>query len=457
MRILSLIFSAATVISLGLTAAHITTAAATAQSYSNQSVNGENVKAAYFNGGRFEQTSPKVWKEYANSGGPRFTFRETHRDAWSVYLRDDSRNGDLQIDVHRKMISAGWNGGARSDLYPVTRFKAGSSAPQIRPLNRGNSSSSGGKVTLYQHCDYTGYRVSLPVGSFSLSSLEAKGMQNDDVSSIKVTPGYKVVIYQDAGYRGARRTLEGNTSCLTTYGMNDEISSVKVMSRSSSGTSNPRPTSTPRPTPPPRPAANTEQTCYNLIQGKVAWNRSGSKSWSSGNVKDLCSGTRNPAATRDCFTRGINMGKGWAAATASCKSNTNSFRGSYSPPSNSGSNAPINKSGNLACVCTGSGCGNGAIGGNYGDVFTKVSSSYAKAKFTPHSSTGWTCAVPSKTSGSGGPLACYCKGYCGNGGIGADPKTLRLGISQSSLTDYYGGGKKGNRTGWVCGNYRGDN
>lgn len=207
------------------------------------------------------------------------------------------------------------------------------------------------------------------------------------------------------------------------------------------------------PTPPTRPSVNQEQACYNLIQGKVAWDQSGNKKWADSNVKNLCKGTVNPAATRDCFKRGIAQGKGWSVATQSCKSNTSSFSGgstSNPAPTVTGNS---NGSGNMACACTGSACGSGGIGGNQGDVFSHISPAKVKSKF--ESGSGWTCAVPSKISGSNGPLACFCNGYCGNGGIGANPKTFRLGVSESSLNEYYGGGKKGNPTGWVCGNYRG--
>jgi len=46
---------------------------------------------------------------------------------------------------------------------------------------------------------------------------------------------------------------------------------------------------------------------------------------------------------------------------------------------------------------------------------------------------------------------------CGNGGvgIGADPNTFDLGLTQSTIDSKYGGGKPGNKTGWLCGSYRG--
>lgn len=109
----------------------------------------------------------------------------------------------------------------------------------------------------------------------------------------------------------------------------------------------------------------------------------------------------------------------------------------------------------MDCVCTGSACGNDAIGGDQGDIFTKVSPAEVKDSFQTNPNTGWTCVVPAETRGSGGPLGCYCQDYCGNGGIGADPNYIDLGLSQATVDANYGGGEAGNQTGWLCGTYRG--
>jgi len=110
---------------------------------------------------------------------------------------------------------------------------------------------------------------------------------------------------------------------------------------------------------------------------------------------------------------------------------------------------------NMACSCTASACGNNAIGGNQGDIFSGLSQTTVNELFLTNPNTGWTCVVPKKIRGSGGPLGCFCAGYCGNGGIGADPNYFDLGLSQDKVNKLYGGGKPGNRTGWLCGKYRG--
>jgi hypothetical protein len=84
-----------------------------------EAVNGRNLSRADFAQGRFEQESGG-WTEFGAGGEPRFRFEETGRDDWSVYLLDRSRNFQIQLDVHRRMITLSANGGPRGDLYPIT-------------------------------------------------------------------------------------------------------------------------------------------------------------------------------------------------------------------------------------------------------------------------------------------------------------------------------------------------
>lgn len=110
----------------------------------------------------------------------------------------------------------------------------------------------------------------------------------------------------------------------------------------------------------------------------------------------------------------------------------------------------------MHCSCAELGCGRYPITGGSGDIFTNVSTENVKTKFQAAGNTGWNCVVPAVTNGSGGPKACFCKGYCGGGGVGGDPNSFNLGLSPDIVAHSYGGGKPGNQTGWLCGDYRGD-
>lgn len=86
------------------------------------------------------------------------------------------------------------------------------------------------QVTVYQHCNYGGYKVEMPEGEYTLSDFKShdKDLKNDDVSSIVVEQGYKVTLYADANYKGQKLTITDNTDCLVNDRFNDIMSSIKV-------------------------------------------------------------------------------------------------------------------------------------------------------------------------------------------------------------------------------------
>jgi uncharacterized protein YecT (DUF1311 family) len=65
-----------------------------------------------------------------------------------------------------------------------------------------------------------------------------------------------------------------------------------------------------------------EQRCFEAGQGKVAWNREGSKAWNEANLRALCRGTTNPAATLACFSDAIRTHNDWARGIQSCAAGT---------------------------------------------------------------------------------------------------------------------------------------
>lgn len=117
----------------------------------------------------------------------------------------------------------------------------------------------------------------------------------------------------------------------------------------------------------------------------------------------------------------------------------------------------------LNCVCLEANCGKGGTEGVQGDIFADVEPDAVKSAFKPKPKTGWACVVPPKASGSGGPKGCFCQGKTATVGCGADEAVpaiggLRnefgLGLSPEEIDKNYGGGKAGNKTGWLCGNVR---
>jgi beta-glucanase (GH16 family) len=89
------------------------------------------------------------------------------------------------------------------------------------------SNTGSGDVYIYQDANYGGRSASLGLGNYNLASLQAKGVRNDDLSSIKVPWGYKVTMYADDNFSGATKVVNGDTSYVGND-WNDRVSSIKV-------------------------------------------------------------------------------------------------------------------------------------------------------------------------------------------------------------------------------------
>lgn len=112
-------------------------------------------------------------------------------------------------------------------------------------------------VTIYQHCNYGGWRVDLPVGKYDMAALIARGFVNDDTSSISFKKPGKVTIYEH-NFTGRSVELTRDVPCLVDYDMNDTVSSIIVVAGDFPPTAPPeRVIPPPIPTPPqaPPPAA----------------------------------------------------------------------------------------------------------------------------------------------------------------------------------------------------------
>ena len=64
-----------------------------------------------------------------------------------------------------------------------------------------------------------------------------------------------------------------------------------------------------------------EQQCFNAVQGKVAYNQAGNKSWDPANINKLCQGTTNPFATISCFQEQIRVHNNWSQGINACGNN----------------------------------------------------------------------------------------------------------------------------------------
>jgi alpha-L-fucosidase 2 len=95
-------------------------------------------------------------------------------------------------------------------------------------LGLGGGSQPTGGPTFYGDINYGGSAVTLGVGNYDLSQLQAAGIANDSVSSIRVPSGWTVVGFQHGGFAGTSWTFTGDNSNMINSGNNDAISSLRI-------------------------------------------------------------------------------------------------------------------------------------------------------------------------------------------------------------------------------------
>lgn len=123
----------------------------------------------------------------------------------TLYKNDNFTGDNLTITGLSTWIGTAWNDSASSLI--------------VHPV---------GVATFYKDCNYTGAFVSLAAGTYTLSQLQARGILNDDVSSLKVTSGYQVTLYLNDNFGGRTIVKTGDDACLVDDNFNDSTSSIKI-------------------------------------------------------------------------------------------------------------------------------------------------------------------------------------------------------------------------------------
>jgi len=83
-------------------------------------------------------------------------------------------------------------------------------------------------ITLYTECNYRGRAINVAEGEFTTDMLQKLGIANNSISSIRVSAGFQVELFENDFYRGSSGTLRQNDSCLIDDRFNDTISSLVV-------------------------------------------------------------------------------------------------------------------------------------------------------------------------------------------------------------------------------------
>ncbi|MFG6468458.1 carbohydrate-binding protein [Roseateles sp. BYS87W] len=85
-----------------------------------------------------------------------------------------------------------------------------------------------GVATVYQDCNYAGYSAALPEGSYTLAQLQARGIRDNDLSSLRVNAGYKVQLFDGDNFTGASVVRTADSGCLVDQAFNDRATSIIV-------------------------------------------------------------------------------------------------------------------------------------------------------------------------------------------------------------------------------------
>jgi hypothetical protein len=172
------------------------------------------------------------------------------RPSWETYAQLVARGADPYADVFQ---GVGYNGITTIKNKTNLAFDQGSgimiwelsgdvtganslvSAIHEVVLTRGGGNPGTGVATFYKDCNYGGAAVALQPGSYTMSQLQAKGILNDDISSLKVQSGYKVTLYWDDNFTGTTLVKTADDDCLVDDGWNDKVTSLVVGTNTGGG------------------------------------------------------------------------------------------------------------------------------------------------------------------------------------------------------------------------------
>ncbi len=79
-------------------------------------------------------------------------------------------------------------------------------------------------VTLFPDCEFAGPSATLTVGDYDAAALTERGFAAGDVSALRVTHGYKVILYSAPGFLGQSITLTASSACFADFA----IASLRV-------------------------------------------------------------------------------------------------------------------------------------------------------------------------------------------------------------------------------------
>jgi len=128
-----------------------------------------------------------------------------------LFLNDFQRGGSGTLSTNNPCLVGQYNDAISS--MTVRKIGAGAtSAAATTPV-----------ATLYSHCNYRGGSGQLPVGKHDINALKKAGIKEKSVSSIKLSPGYRAVVYSGPSFNAKSHVLTADDDCLDNDDMNRSV------------------------------------------------------------------------------------------------------------------------------------------------------------------------------------------------------------------------------------------
>jgi len=165
-------------------------------------------------------------------GGSKLTINGTVLFDASTSEGSNTQSGTITLTAGEKYtISLEYveqTGNASCMLEWMSSSQSRQVVPQIQlytePL-RGSSTT--GVVTAYANADFGGFSAGLKVRDYTLADMKSLGIYDNDIASLKVGMGFKVVLYEDDNFGGNSLEVTADNANLGEW--IDKVSSIKVL------------------------------------------------------------------------------------------------------------------------------------------------------------------------------------------------------------------------------------
>ncbi|SFW79785.1 PA14 domain-containing protein [Chitinophaga sancti] len=139
-----------------------------------------------------------------------------------------TRTGTIALTAGQKYNIELQYGEGAGDAFCHLSWESTSQSKQIVPAAQlfSRPDTSSGPVSLYQDVNYGGFHAGFNIGAYKLSGLNLKGINNDEVTAVKIAKGYQAVLYLNDDFGGDSVVLTRDTSFLNSW--NDKLSSLRV-------------------------------------------------------------------------------------------------------------------------------------------------------------------------------------------------------------------------------------